>query len=149
MAGENFFMQEVSELKKVIQDRSRMREYSPEELKQLIDDTLTERILWARENDAALFRYYEGMSFKDRSTLKYTVNESVEGLGILGKIIMDPGQFKFIRMDQPVSRPDKSPDHPVPAAFRLIFLKPENGIEHYSLRLVVIAHHLRDLHAPS
>ena len=90
MAGENFFMQEVSELKKVIQDRSRMREYSPEELKQLIDDTLTERILWARENDAALFRYYEGMSFKDRSTLKYTVNESVEGLGILGKIIMDP-----------------------------------------------------------
>ena len=67
-----------------------MREYSPEELKQLIDDTLTERILWARENDAALFRYYEGMSFKDRSTLKYTVNESVEGLGILGKIIMDP-----------------------------------------------------------
>ena len=90
MAGENFFMQEVSELKKVIQDRSRMREYSPEELKQLIDDTLTERILWARENDAALFRYYEGMSFKDRSTLKYTVNESVEGLGSLGKIIMDP-----------------------------------------------------------
>ena len=90
MAEENFFMQEVSELKKVIQDRSRMREYSPEELKQLIDDTLTERILWARENDAALFRYYEGMSFKDRSTLKYTVNESVEGLGILGKIIMYP-----------------------------------------------------------
>ncbi len=89
MAGENFFMQEVSVLKEVIQDKSRMREYSSEELKQLIDEMLNERILWARDNDPELFRYYERMSFKDKSTLKYTVNESVEGLGILGKIIMD------------------------------------------------------------
>ena len=90
MTGENFFMQEVSVLKEVIQEKSRLREYSSDELKQLIDEILNERILWARENDAALYRYYERMSFKDKSTLKYTINESVEGLGILGKIIMDP-----------------------------------------------------------
>ncbi|WP_242966360.1 CpaF family protein [Lachnoclostridium sp. An138] len=83
-------MQEVSVLKEVIQEKSRLREYSSDELKQLIDEILNERILWARENDAALYRYYERMSFKDKSTLKYTINESVEGLGILGKIIMDP-----------------------------------------------------------
>lgn len=90
MTGENFFMQEVSVLKEVIQEKSRLREYSSDELKQLIDEILNERILWAKENDAALYRYYERMSFKDKSTLKYTINESVEGLGILGKIIMDP-----------------------------------------------------------
>ena len=90
MAGENFFMQEVSELKKVIQSKSRMHDYSSEELGQLIDNLLNERIRWAKENDMALYQYYERMSFKDKNTLKYTVNESVEGLGILGKIIMDP-----------------------------------------------------------
>ena len=90
MPGENFFMQEVTVLKKAVQDKSRLREYSSEELTQLIDEILNERVLWARDNDAALYRYYERMSFKDKGTLKYTVNESVEGLGILGKIIMDP-----------------------------------------------------------
>ncbi len=90
MPEENFFMQEVTVLKKAVQDKSRLREYSSEELTQLIDEILNERVLWARDNDAALYRYYERMSFKDKGTLKYTVNESVEGLGILGKIIMDP-----------------------------------------------------------
>lgn len=90
MPGENFFMQEVTVLKKAVQDKSRLREYSSEELTQLIDEILSERVLWARDNDAALYRYYERMSFKDKGTLKYTVNESVEGLGILGKIITDP-----------------------------------------------------------
>lgn len=89
MAGENLFMQEVSELKKVVQERSRIREYTPEELRQLIEEILQERIVWAKAHDSGLYRYYEGMSFKDKNTLKYTVNESVEGLGILGKIIMD------------------------------------------------------------
>ena len=89
MAEENYFMQEVSALKKVVQEKSRLREYSSEELKLLIDEILNERILWARSNDTALYRYYERMSFKDKSTLRYTINESVEGLGILGKIIMD------------------------------------------------------------
>lgn len=89
MAEESLFMQEVTALKEVIQEKSRIREYTSEELKQLIDDTLNERIAWARSFDPALYRYYEGMSFKEKNTLKYTINESVEGLGILGKIIMD------------------------------------------------------------
>ena len=90
MAEESFFMQEVSVLKEVVQEKSRLREYTSEELKQLIDEIFNERILWAKNNDALLYKYYERMSFKEKSTLKYTINESVEGLGILGKIIMDP-----------------------------------------------------------
>ena len=42
------------------------------------------------QNDEGLYWYYQNLSFKDKKTLKYTVTESVEGLGILGKIIMDP-----------------------------------------------------------
>lgn len=86
---ESFFMQEVTALKAVIQERSRIREYSSEEMRQLIDEILSDRIDWAQKNDPALYKYYQGLSFKDKNTLKVTINESVEGLGILGKIIMD------------------------------------------------------------
>lgn len=90
MSGQNFFMQEVSVLKEVVQEKSRLREYTSEELKQLIDDIVKERISWAKSHDVSLHQYYERMSFKEKASLKYTVNESVEGLGILGKIVTDP-----------------------------------------------------------
>ncbi len=89
MVTESFFMQEVTVLKTVIQEKSRIREYSSEEIRQLIEEISEERIAWAKNNDPALYRYYQGLSFKDKNTLRYTVGESVEGLGILGKIIMD------------------------------------------------------------
>lgn len=85
----DFFMQEVEVLKKVIQDKSRVREYSGEEIHELIEEQLIARIEWAKDNDLSLARYYSRLSFKERDSLKYTVQESVEGLGILGKIIMD------------------------------------------------------------
>ena len=37
-----------------------------------------------------MYWYYQNLSFKEKNTLRYTITESVEGLGILGKIIMDP-----------------------------------------------------------
>lgn len=86
----NYFMSEVSVLKQVIQEASRIREYSNEEMTKLVDQKITERIEWAMANDTALYWYYQKMSFKEKNTLRYTVMESVEGLGILGKIIMDP-----------------------------------------------------------
>lgn len=88
--AENYFMDEVSVLKQVIQEASRLREYSGDEISNLIDQKITERINWARDNDSSLYWYYQNLSFKEKSTLKYTITESVEGLGILGKIIMDP-----------------------------------------------------------
>ena len=57
MAEESFFMQEVSVLKEVVQEKSRLREYTSEELKQLIDEICNERILWAKNNDALLDKY--------------------------------------------------------------------------------------------
>lgn len=86
----DIFMQEIAVLKKTIQDASRIREYSQEEFEELINTTLAAREEWARENDINLYKYYQGLSFKEKKMLKYTINESVEGLGILGKIITDP-----------------------------------------------------------
>lgn len=86
----NLFMSEVAILKQVIQDASRLREYSQQELEELINQKVKERISWAKERDTQLYQFYLNMSFKDKNTLRFTVLESVEGLGILGKIITDP-----------------------------------------------------------
>lgn len=86
----NFFVSEVAVLKQVIQDASRIRNYTPEEMEELLEQKVKERIQWAAQNDSQLYQYYQSMSFKDKKTLKFTVVESVEGLGILGKIITDP-----------------------------------------------------------
>ena len=83
-------MSEVAILKQVIQDASRLREYSQQELEELINQKVKERISWAKERDSQLYQFYLNMSFKDKNTLRFTVLESVEGLGILGKIITDP-----------------------------------------------------------
>lgn len=86
----NYFMSEVAILKGVVQEASRLRNYTSEEVEELIAQKMRERIDWARVNDAGVYRYYENMTYKDKSSLKFTVVESVEGLGILGKIITDP-----------------------------------------------------------
>ncbi len=88
--ADNYFMKEVATLKSVIQEASRVRDYSKEEMEELISQKLSERVQWAKENDPELYWYYQNLSFKEKNTLRYTITESVEGLGILGKIIMDP-----------------------------------------------------------
>ncbi len=88
--AKNYFMDEVSVLKQVIQEASRVREYSSSEIAELVDQKLTERIQWAKVNNSELYWYYQNLSFKEKGTLRYTITESVEGLGILGKIITDP-----------------------------------------------------------
>jgi len=88
--NEAYFMDEVSSLKKLVQEVSRQREFTREELDSYVADKIREREAWAQINDDKLYRYYQGMSFKERNVLKLTIIESVEGLGILGKIIMDP-----------------------------------------------------------
>ena len=88
--AKEYFMNEVSVLKKIIQEAGRIREYSENEMIELIEQKIQDRIEWARQNDEGLYWYYQNLSFKDKKTLIYTVTEAVEGLGILGKIIMDP-----------------------------------------------------------
>lgn len=84
-----YFMEEVTALKKRVQEAGRLQNYEKSELDGLIDGMIAERISWAASNDAGLYRFYQGMSFKEKASLKYTIAESVEGLGILGKIITD------------------------------------------------------------
>lgn len=90
MENNNFFMDEVATLKQVIQEISRNRNFTREEMESFVSQKLEERKDWARENNRQLFQYYLNLSFKDKNMLKYTVIESVEGLGILSKIITDP-----------------------------------------------------------
>lgn len=90
MDKNNFFMDEVATLKQVIQEVSRNQNFTSEEMEAFVSQTIEERKAWARENNSQLFQYYLNMSFKDKNMLKYTVIESVEGLGILSKIITDP-----------------------------------------------------------
>lgn len=90
MEKNNFFMDEVAALKQVIQEVSRNRNFTSEEMEEFVSQKIEERKLWARENNSQLFQYYLNMSFKDKNMLKYTIIESVEGLGILSKIITDP-----------------------------------------------------------
>jgi len=90
MDKNNFFMDEVATLKQVIQEVSRNQNFTSEEMEAFVSQKIEERKLWARENNSQLFQYYLNMSFKDKNMLKYTVIESVEGLGILSKIITDP-----------------------------------------------------------
>ena len=85
-----YFMSEVAILKQVVQEASRTREYTDEELEELINSKIKERIHWAKENNISLHQYYLNMSFKDKNSLKFTVIESVGGLGILGNIIREP-----------------------------------------------------------
>ena len=86
----DYFMSEVSNIKQRIQEESRKRSFSEEEFTELVNSEVEKRIAWARQNDIELFKYYQSLSYKDKNALKYTVTESVEGLGILGKIITDP-----------------------------------------------------------
>ena len=86
----DYFMSEVAAIKARIQEESRKRSYSEEEFAELVQSELDSRIAWARVNDPDIYRYYQSLSYKDKNTLKYTISESVEGLGILGKIITDP-----------------------------------------------------------
>lgn len=87
--SKEFFMDEVTQLKKEVQEAGRLREYNPEELEALVNELIDKRILWAKSNDTDIYRFYQSMSFKEKGVLRYTVTESVGGLGILGKIITD------------------------------------------------------------
>lgn len=90
MTDNNLFMQEVAVLKQAVQEAGRIRNYSEEEFDELINTKLAEREQWAASSDPVIYHYYQSLSFKEKAMLKYTINESVEGLGILGKIITDP-----------------------------------------------------------
>ncbi len=87
--AKEFFMDEVIQLKKEVQEAARLRDYNSDELEVLINELVEKGIEWARFNDSEIYRFYQNMSFKDKGVLRYTVTESVGGLGILGKIITD------------------------------------------------------------
>lgn len=65
--ADNHFMEEVATLKQVIQEASRIRDYSGEEMEELINQKLSERIDWAKEHDPDLYWYYQNLLSKRRT----------------------------------------------------------------------------------
>ena len=49
--AKQYFMEEVTALKQAIQEASRIRDYSGEEMEMLVGQKLSERIDWAKEHD--------------------------------------------------------------------------------------------------
>lgn len=88
--AKNYFMEEVTFLKTNVREAARNRDLDDEALEQYVLSEMSNRQDWAKVNDSDLYLYYQDLSFKDRESLKHTVIESVQGLGILGKIIEDP-----------------------------------------------------------
>lgn len=86
----DIFLKEVTVLKEAVQNATRVKHYTDEQRRELVKQLLEERIVWARTNDAKLNNFYKTLSFKEKETLRYTITQSVEGLGILGQIITDP-----------------------------------------------------------
>ena len=62
--AKNYFMEEVSALKQVIREASRIREYSGDEMKRLVEEKLAERVEWARLNNEELYWYYQNLQGK-------------------------------------------------------------------------------------
>ncbi|MBQ8604767.1 MAG: CpaF family protein [Oscillospiraceae bacterium] len=85
----DIFLKEVTKLKETVQEASRQRHYSDEQRRELVRQSLEDRIAWAKINDKELHSFYRSLSFKEKETLRYTVTQSIEGLGILGQIITD------------------------------------------------------------
>ena len=65
--SKEFFMDEVTQLKKEVQEAGRLREYTPEELEVLVNELIDKRIIWAKSNNTDIYRFYQNMSFKDQT----------------------------------------------------------------------------------
>lgn len=86
---EDYFVNEISEIRKLVSKDPSYAELSDEELRDKINQMLDLRIRLCRTSDPDAAAYYSSISFKVRKSLADTVFESIRGLGVLGKIIGD------------------------------------------------------------
>lgn len=60
-----------------------------EQLRQLIEHLLEEKILWAKNNRSDVYRELSALNFREKRAIIDAVYESIRGLGVLGEIISD------------------------------------------------------------
>lgn len=61
-----------------------------EQLRQLIECLLEEKILWVRTNKPEVYKELSALNFREKRAITDAVYESIRGLGVLGEIINDP-----------------------------------------------------------
>ena len=72
--AKNYFMDEVSVLKQVLQEAGRIREYSAEEMKKLLDEKIEQRVEWAKINNPDLYWYYQNLNNEQKHILLIFLN---------------------------------------------------------------------------
>lgn len=80
----------VMDLKTAVQSHADLTRMSDEQLRELTEQNLDNKIAWARANDRAAYQDLSAINFKEKQQIIDAVFESIRGLGVLGQIIADP-----------------------------------------------------------
>ena len=62
---------------------------SDEQLKQLIERLLEEKVAWVKTNKPEIYKELSALNFREKRAITDAVYESIRGLGVLGEIIND------------------------------------------------------------
>lgn len=79
----------IAQLKSEVQNHSELTSMTDDELTELIDRSLANKVHWAKENSPEAYGELVSMNFQDKLTVRNAVFEAIRGLGILGIIIAD------------------------------------------------------------
>jgi pilus assembly protein CpaF len=80
----------TKQLKTEIQNHVDLLSLDDEHLKALIEQSLDQKITWAKENSPEISLALSSMTFRDKERIRSELFEGIRGLGVLGQIISDP-----------------------------------------------------------
>lgn len=79
----------IAQLKTEIQSHADLTNLNDEQLRDLAAKVLEDKALWARANNPEAYHELSAINFREKRLVLDAIFESVRGLGVLGKIIMD------------------------------------------------------------
>ena len=79
----------ISQLKVEIQDHPDLINMSDEQVLELAESALVDKVEWARVNSPDAYGELSSLNFKEKRLITTAVFESIRGLGVLGQIIAD------------------------------------------------------------
>lgn len=79
----------IRQLKSEVHKDPDLTVMSDDELRELINRVLAQKVEWARTNSPEAYQELSGMNFRERGQVLSAVYESIRGLGVLGQIIGD------------------------------------------------------------
>lgn len=79
----------IGQLKTEAHSNPDLTTMSDEQLKQLIERLLEEKIVWVKNNKPEIHKELSALNFREKRAITDAVYESIRGLGVLGEIIND------------------------------------------------------------